>query len=156
MKNYKKIRWLIISISGFFLLLDQFLKWQATHNWQEPKFIYQHFGWQPFLNQGIAFSLPIPNWLTIIFTIPIIIIISSLIKAEYNNISRYSAWSIILSGALSNLIDRLIFHYVIDYLAFFTAAINLADVLIVGGLLIYLINNHFKKKLTKDNINTYL
>lgn len=156
MKNYRKIRWLIISISGFFLLLDQLLKWQATHNWLKPKLIYQYFGWQPFFNQGIAFSLPMPNWLTIIFTILIIIVIGSLVKAEYNNPVRFSAWLIIFSGALSNLIDRLIFHHVIDYLAFFTAAINLADVLIVGGLLIYLVNNYFKKKLIKDNINTYL
>ena len=48
------------------------------------------------------------------------------------------AWSILLVGAISNLLDRIIYHQVIDYFLIGTAIINLGDVLIVGGLVIYL------------------
>lgn len=146
MKNYKRIRWLMVSLSGFFLLLDQFFKWQATYRWPEPELIYKHFGWQPFHNYGIAFSLPMPNWLTIILTIPIIAVIVALLKAEHKNIYGFSAWLIIFTGALSNLIDRLFRHYVMDYLTLFTAIINLADILIVAGLFIHLFNKLLFKK----------
>ncbi len=48
------------------------------------------------------------------------------------------AWSMVLVGAISNLLDRIIYHQVIDYFLIGTALINISDMLIVGGLVIYL------------------
>ncbi len=141
MKNKKAL--LIIFVSGLFLLLDQFLKWQATHNWITPKLIFPHFGWQLFLNNGVAFGLPLSNTLTIIITLPMVGLIAYLFFKELNKTAfspkLFLAWSILLAGAISNLLDRIIYHQVVDYFLIGTAIINTSDLLIVGGLVLYLL-----------------
>ncbi len=93
-------------------------------------------------NPNIAFSLPVPQVLIIIFTLVILIFLGfiwwkSLIK---NQKFQLLALSLIIVGALSNLFDRLIFGYVIDYInVFFWPIFNLADVMIVSGVFIYII-----------------
>lgn len=138
--HFKKAR-LVFITSGLFLLVDQLLKWQATHNWQTPHLLFPHVGWELFLNTGAAFSLPINNKPILFFTLIIISLITYLLikelKKEQPSQPLLLAWSIILSGALSNLLDRILHSYVIDYLVLGTAIINLADILIVSGLLIY-------------------
>ena len=141
MLSQNKTRFVVITVCGFFLFLDRFLKWQALNNWLEKRIIKNYFGWQPFLNKGAAFSITIPNWLIIILTAIIIGFIFFLLSQEYNTISRLWAWSLILTGALSNLYDRLVYSYVIDYLAFVTGVINIADMLIILGLIIYLLTS---------------
>lgn len=134
-----KIR-LIIILSGFFLFFDQWLKWQATHIWTKKYLINNHLGWQPFLNQKAALGLPIPNSLIIFLTIIIIILILLILKKEYRDNMGCLAWAFVLAGAFSNLFDRIYHGYVIDYFSFVTGIINLADILIMAGLLIYVLN----------------
>ena len=56
------------------------------------------------------------------------------------NIFLIFSLSLIVVGAMSNLLDRLIFGYVIDFISFFNYSIfNLADVYIVGGVGLILI-----------------
>ena len=43
----------------------------------------------------------------------------------------------VLAGALSNLIDRIVYGHTVDYVLIFTGVINLADVMIVGGFVVY-------------------
>lgn len=142
----KKVRWFIICLSGFFLLLDQTFKWLALHNWSQAKII-NYFGWQPFLNKGIAFSLPISNTLTIVLTIPMIFLIGILCYREYNKnrMIPMLGWSLILSGALSNFLDRIIYNSVVDYILIWTGIINIGDLLIITGLIIFLLNLKPKK-----------
>ena len=56
-------------------------------------------------------------------------------------IIQYSLFSI-LTGAVSNLIDRLTYHHTVDYIFAFTGYINLADILIVAGFVVYLVNKN--------------
>ena len=144
--NANKVRLTIILSSGLFLLLDQFLKWQATHAWIKPVLINRYLGWQLFFNSGVAFSLPVPNSLVIFFTMPMIAIIAFLLARSYLNkkIINMAGWSLILCGAFSNLIDRIFYHHVIDYFLIGTGIINISDVIIVAGLIIFLFN--FQKK----------
>ena len=101
-------------------------------------------------NTNIAFSLFLPQALVIIIVIFVLIVLSyvwwqSLIK---NNLWEFTASSLIILGALSNLIDRLIFGYVIDYIdLFFWPVFNLADVMIVGGIMIYILSEFKKPKI---------
>jgi len=138
MKKNNKIRLLIFIVSGFFLFLDQFFKYQASHGWLNKNMLLNHLGWQPFFNKGVAFGLSLPNILTIIITLIIVIIIGYIIKKEKNNI-KLLAWSLILAGALSNLFDRLYYGHVVDYFTILTSIMNVADVLIVCGLGIYIL-----------------
>lgn len=138
----KKAR-LIILLSGLFLFVDQFLKWQSTHSWSTPNLIWKYFGWEPFANTGVAFSLPIPNQLTILITLPIIFLVSYLFFTEYKkqtpDFGLLLAWFVILTGAISNFTDRVLYSFVVDYIRIFTAVINLADIMIVFGLGIYML-----------------
>ena len=141
----KKVRWIILLTNGLFLLIDQILKWQALHGWAEPKLISKYFGWQLFLNKGVAFSLPLSNTLTIIVTLPMVALVGYLFFHEIHKKDLFSphlllAWSMVFAGAISNLLDRIIYGQVVDYFLIGTAVINISDVLIIGGLVIYLLS----------------
>lgn len=140
----------LIFASGIFLLfVDQILKrlsldsFHSSHTWRGL------IGWDPFLNSGVAFSLPIPNWLTIVITIPIILLITWFIYSNCHPEQREGSSNyplslvLILIGAISNLVDRLTVHHTIDYIRIFTLIFNLADVYIVAGVVLYLL---MKKK----------
>lgn len=141
----KKIRWIIILISGLFLLTDQILKWQAYHTWTQTNLIFPRFGWQLFLNKGVAFGLPLANFPTILITLPMVGLIGYLVYLEWRKKELFKpnlflAWSLVFAGAISNLFDRIIYSQVIDYFLIGTAVINIGDMLIVAGLVIYLLS----------------
>lgn len=140
MKN--KAPWLLVS--GVFLFgLDQWLKWQARHAWREPGMISRFFGWSPFFNDGAAFSLPVPGSATIAITVPIVFIVGYLAGREilrpspFFHTGRLCALILIFTGSASNLFDRIAHRAAIDYLRIFTGVINMADVLIVSGFVLY-------------------
>ena len=118
-------------------MADQLLKSVARSN---PDFEYyiigKWLGWEYMANPGIAFSLPFPNWLLVLIT-PLIIfgLIVWLIKlsSKKSSISYLLSLILIIFGALSNFIDRVLFAATIDYLRVLTGVINLADVGIVAG-----------------------
>jgi lipoprotein signal peptidase len=141
----KKARLMIIISGGLFLLIDQILKYQAFYNWTTSNLISPYFGWQLFLNKGVAFGLPLSNSLTILITLPMIGLIGYLFFKNLNTPNLLLAWSMLLAGSLSNLLDRIIYHQVIDYLLIGTAIINLGDLFILGGLVIYLLSLKTKK-----------
>ena len=53
---------------------------------------------------------------------------------------------LVFTGALSNLIDRMVYGYTVDYFLILTGVINLADVMIVAGFVIYFVD---RKKFVK-------
>ncbi|MEK9152794.1 MAG: signal peptidase II [Patescibacteria group bacterium] len=96
-----------------------------------------------FRNHGIAFSLPLPNLIFWPLAIIIFIVLTRLCWREFRR-STYSfiAYTVILSGAFSNLWDRFLYGATIDYLIFFRrSAVNLADAMIVIGLIVLLFLN---------------
>lgn len=98
-------------------------------------------------NTGAAFSIFSNN--TILVIIISIVVIGFLLfyiyKNKGNNKLENVSYAFILGGAISNLIDRLVYGYVIDFLDFeilsYDAPIfNLADTFIVIGVILFLIN----------------
>lgn len=136
------------AISGLFLLLDRWFKYMSLGAWSEHVFFNDYLGWLPFQNPGIAFGLPLPYWLTILFTTPFIVIVALILMrglattAETGifHFSTNAALLLILFGAVSNLIDRLFYHATLDYFLIITTVINLADVMIVTGFAILLLS----------------
>lgn len=167
---------LIFILGGFLFVVDRILKYFA-YNYQElTYFIWKPWlGWEYFGNTGIAFSLPVPNWLVIIFT-PVILLgliawlflslrgapqgatkqsqgplglvgVRLLRRSSFaprNDIFVLSLCLIIL-GALSNYFDRLFYGLTIDYIRIFTGVINLADLMIIVGVVLIILWD-FKKK----------
>jgi len=138
--NDKPKSHLIIYISGGFLfLLDQILKYFA-YSHQNFSLVWKKlFGWEFYANKGIAFSLPFPNTVLLIFTpLIIFIIIAYYLKIKPENTRQKFSLLLIILGAASNFIDRIMFGITIDYLRVLTGVINLADIMIVAGVLLLL------------------
>lgn len=134
-----------VILSGFFLLLDQTCKHIALNNQAFSKYIIDPWiGWQFFANTGIAFGIPLPQPFIIIFS-PIIII--GLVywwqKKEITSLRFIYGSILIIFGAISNFIDRMLFAFTIDYIRVITSIFNVADILIItGALLLFLDSRH--------------
>ena len=68
-------------------------------------------------------------------------------------------YSLVLAGLLGNFIDRLIDGYIIDYLSFKILGysypiFNLADILIVVGIVIVIIKEILKERGKKDEVRS--
>lgn len=144
---------------GFFILLDQLLKWQATHGWHQAHLINRFLGWDPFLNPGIAFGLPLPTPLILGITFPILIMLTLLIARRWKTFTERPlellAFIFLFSGALSNGIDRLIYRHTIDYLRIFFSIFNVADVLIVLGFMLYFLQTQKTNKKEQSLFTQY-
>lgn len=142
MKNKKIL--LSFLTGGFFLCADQILKWMALHIYTSPKLVTPYIGWELFLNRGAAFSLPVGNRTILLFTAPIVaIVIYQLLRELKKNIPSYifaAGCIYIILGALSNAFDRVVYGPVIDYILLGTAVINIADLMIVFGLVLYILH----------------
>ena len=127
-------------VGGFFLCADQILKYLARIN---PDFTYYMWkpwlGWELFLNNGIAFSLPFPNLLIILITPVLLLLLIAWARDKKRSQLFYFGVSLIVAGAVSNFVDRVLWGATIDYLRVLTGVINLADVGIVVGASLLLI-----------------
>ncbi|MBQ6494918.1 MAG: signal peptidase II [Bacilli bacterium] len=102
-------------------------------------------------NTGVAFSLLEGSKIFIIIaTIIILIVLIKYLNNKYVNRLEQISYGLIIGGALGNLIDRIIYGYVIDFLDFKIfnynyPIFNLADSAIVIGVIILIITS-FKRK----------
>lgn len=89
------------------------------------------------LNTSVSLGLAnLSNRDMIAIMIPI-----SLILAVYWKYSRIFAINLILLGSISNLIDRVIYGGVVDFLPFLRLfSFNIADVYIFAGIILLIIN----------------
>lgn len=133
----------LLPLSGVFLLSDRFFKWQALYEWTRPVLWGEKFGWEPFLNKGIAFGIILPPYFIFIFTASIILSVLYLFymhfkEAPANYRTRALAGlMLVVTGAVSNLADRLIYGYTVDYLRIYSSVLNLADFFIIFGFVLY-------------------
>ena len=144
LKKYITIFLIILS----FLLLDIVTKEYATSNLilSYPVHINDFMNFSLAFNYGAAFSFLSEaggwqRWFFIIFSIFIILIIGYLILFDKN--SGYIAFSLILSGAIGNLYDRITLGYVIDFIElhyknFYWPIFNVADIAITIGVILLL------------------
>lgn len=118
----------------FFIVFDQILKFIARTNPTSTYYIWKPWlGWEYFPNTGVAFSIPFPYPLLIIAT-PLILIWFVIQIRKHQTTTLFNTGMIfIIAGAVSNLIDRMLFNFTIDYIRIFTSIFNLADVAIVAG-----------------------
>ena len=132
----------IISVS--ILVLDQLTKKLICLNFlpgQSRPIIENIFHLTLVYNKGIAFGLYLGTALISVFisVMVIILLIVSVIKIKGHGLILKIAFSLILGGAVGNLVDRIRFGYVIDFLDFRVWPVfNVADTAITigAGLLI--------------------
>ncbi len=119
--------------------LDQITKHFARHL-EAPVNIFPGFQFRFAENPGIAFSWSVPLWILIPVILLVIGFLSyQLIKKQLTKLEPIS-YVLILSGAVGNLIDRIVYTKVTDFISVGSFPIfNIADSLIsIGvGLLIW-------------------
>jgi lipoprotein signal peptidase len=120
----------------FLVLLDRLLKMSI----ENPLFSERFLGWRFFAlerhhNFGVAFNIPIPLWIVIPLTLFFLITLFVWVKKIDNHRANIGFFMIFV-GALSNAFDRVTYGYTIDYLRVVNAIINIADILVVAGMII--------------------
>ena len=131
------------------VVLDQAIKWlvEARLAFEELVPVLPFLGLFRTWNVGVAFSAlaSFAPLLLILMTILIIVFVSWLwSRADAERRYARFGFALIVGGAIGNLIDRVFYGHVIDYILFHTpafsfAVFNLADALITFGALFILI-----------------
>jgi signal peptidase II len=131
----------ILYISLIIVFLDQLTKFLT----KEINFeIFSFFKLLYITNTGAAFGI-FKNYSILIIFISIIVI--GLLIYYINKIPKedYIGYGLIIGGALGNLIDRIFFGYVRDFISIWIWPIfNIADIAISIGIILIIINE-FKK-----------
>jgi len=150
--------YLWLSISLIVIVLDQLSKAAISRHfvYGESMPITEFFNLVLVHNTGAAFSFlsdagGIQRWLfTAIAIVASVWIVWLLRKHQEEKLFSF-ALAFILGGALGNLIDRMAYGYVVDFLDFYWgashfAAFNLADAAITCGAILLILDSFMGKK----------
>ncbi|MCS5589205.1 MAG: signal peptidase II [Candidatus Thioglobus sp.] len=116
------------------IVINEFFSLTHVHNYGAAfSFLADQSGWQRYLLSGIS----------IIASIAIIVWMR---RVEVSQVLKLSALSILLAGAVGNLIDRFFLGFVIDFIdlhyqAFYWPVFNVADILISMGVALLLFSD---------------
>lgn len=155
--HYRKaFPWFLLSL--VVIALDQWTKYLVLQHLYLEKAIriFPFFNLALSYNTGAAFGFlgQAGGWqiifLSLISIFVIILAVVWLLRLSYPNSWTACALSLLLGGAVGNLIDRVRIRYVIDFLDFHLghwhyATFNLADSAIVAGVFMLMIQAFFKK-----------
>lgn len=122
--------------SGVLFCLDQLAKYIARTHQQFNWYLADPWlGWEYFENTGIAFSLPFPQLFLVGIT-PLILLWFFIVLRQHIRKQPIYLFSLclIFFGAISNLIDRILFGITIDYIRIATGILNIADIMIAVGV----------------------
>ena len=123
-----------------FFIFDRFLK--ALFLFQPTKSLgFLIFRFSLYRNEKIFFGLLSFNFLAIVFAaIFVFYLVYWLIYFWHRGrFFSFFAGFLILLGALSNLLDRFRYGFVIDYISWPLNFFNLADLMILAGAILFLI-----------------
>ena len=140
-KNYKL--YLLIGIACF--ILDRTTKTWALHALSElPKIISPNLNLILLWNRGVTWGLfhsisPFGFFLLTLFILLVIIFFFLYTFVQYKNCYDITFETLVLAGALSNIVDRFWYGAVIDFIEFhvydwFWPVFNFADVFVVIGI----------------------
>ncbi|MBS3118468.1 signal peptidase II [Candidatus Woesearchaeota archaeon] len=145
-----KNEWLIfLGIAGIGIFLDQLTKFFAKMLASSIE-ITSFFSLSFLTNNGALWGMMQGyNWLFVLISILAIAGIIYFFNKEELTLWPQIFLALILAGAAGNLIDRLIFGYVTDFIAFsFWPTFNLADSFITTGVLsmiVYLVWDEYSR-----------
>lgn len=125
---------------------------------QLSKYLVRHYDGFYICNKGIAFGLNIPDiiflpiWMGILGATVLYFFRSG---SEAKNNKDYwlliTSYGLLISGALSNLIDRMVFGCIIDFIDLkIWPVFNLADTFIVIGAILIVVKNLKQKTQNKN------
>lgn len=140
-------------ITLFIVFIDQVTKRIALHYFKSGPYYMASFAkisvcW----NSGVSFSMcsSFYTWVLKLAVVSMCIILFRLWQKSRNKM-EIAAYSLILGGGVSNLIDRFVYDAVLDFISlrifgFYMPIFNIADIAITLGLTLILWDSIFHKK----------
>ena len=134
-----------VLLYAFFLaIIDQISKYFVLQNFKSAplEILGPNIGFQYSENYGIAFSIAIPPTLIILLNVVLFFVIFRVFQREFNMQHRIAQWGValIIGGGIGNIIDRLTYGYVVDFIALWSyPRFNLADTFISIGVLLLIL-----------------
>lgn len=154
----------LIIIIVAIIALDQWSKWaiKTSFNLYQSKPVIQdllHFTY--VTNDGMAFGLSFPGGKHVLLVMTILLtgfIVGFLWKEKNGHPLIKYGLALILSGAIGNLIDRLLYGKVVDFLDlmignFHWYIFNIADSSVTIGMILFIIHSiYVEQKKTNDEL----
>ena len=156
-RNIKSWLWL----AAMLVIADQISKWIVLGALQpgETRYVAPFFNWVLTFNAGAAFSFlsDAGGWQRWFFTVLALVVSAWIVMLLRRHTSEFRlslALTLVLGGALGNVIDRLRFGAVVDFIQWHVAgyywpAFNIADSAITVGA-IFLAWDQFAAKASAD------
>ena len=141
----------LIGIIFAIVALDQWSKWMIKTSYdlyQSEPIIEGFFYFTYVTNDGMAFGLSFPGGKTILLIVTLILtgVIMWMLWKEKNshNLIRYGL-TLILAGAIGNMIDRILYGKVVDFLdimigSFNWYIFNVADSAVTSGMILFILH----------------
>lgn len=125
------------------VVLDQLIKFLAFHYLKSSLYFFvsdeRVLGLQLFKNYNFAFSLPLSQVIIFLIYGIVLAVLIWYVKKNFNvlNAKSFFAWTLILGGAISNILERIVSGYVKDFIFLLGGGIfNFADFYILLGIAI--------------------
>jgi signal peptidase II len=162
-------KWLLlVFVASLVLMLDQIAKALVIANMQEGQTIEvlpavaPYFQFTRVPNTGIAFGMLTGGnfFLLVLTSIIVVILLVVYSKIPTQATVQHIAFAMIIGGALGNIIDRIRFGHVVDFVHITIPGIisnvsNFADHFVVLGVMIILIDSFLEERREKPkNIDT--
>ena len=154
----------LIGIIASIVALDQWSKWKIKTSYDlyhsEP-IIQDFFHFTYVTNDGMAFGLSFPGGKQVLLFVTLVLtgVIIWMLWKEKNshNLIRYGL-SFILAGAIGNMIDRVLYGKVVDFLDimvgdFHWYIFNVADSAVTTGMILFILHTILigeKKPITSE------
>lgn len=133
-------------IASLSIVVDQVIKIFVINNLQPIKSVTVIDNLLTFTyveNKGMAFGmLANQRWIFIALTsIVILALVIAVFKLKNQSRLFYISAALLIGGGIGNLIDRILYGYVVDYIAlsFFPPVCNFADYCVTAGVIIFLV-----------------
>lgn len=136
----KELFALFIGTIAFVIALDQFTKALVVNSFQLyssieliPDFLRLSYT----INKGIIFGfLGSFGWIPFFITVLVLIMLIYYYDRLPKTVAGQVFWALIIAGAVGNLIDRILYGFVIDFIdIIFWPAFNIADAAITVGII---------------------
>jgi signal peptidase II len=147
------------ALVAVFIGLDQLVKWlvETRLTFQTLVDVLPFLGLYRTWNQGIAFSWlwGLDDRLLIVLTFAITLFVLWLARqTKPEHWLARTGFSMIIGGAIGNMIDRMVYGHVVDYVLFHTpvwsfAVFNLADAFISAGAVAIILSELLEWKATR-------
>jgi len=146
---------LTVSAVVFLYICDRTLKWLAIKTLDQGFFVLPGVKLELYYNQGVAFGIVLPHTVMILVSVLILLLLVWWVirLIHFQAFGKMFFVLLVLVGGFSNLLDRLLFKSVVDYVSIFSLTVfNLADCYIVIGIIVLLYSYWFKQRREKHDI----